>query len=348
MRADRLVATLLILQRRGRVTARELAAELEVSEKTARRDLEALCIAGLPLYSQAGRNGGWQLLGGASTDLSGLTADEARNLFLAAGASLPLGADTRGALRKLLSALPETFRDDAEVAAQAVVVDPTGWGSAPPASPPAHLPAVQRAVVERRRIRLAYVDRQRTETERVVDPLGVVSKGSAWYLVADTDHGRRTFRLNRMRSVEVTDERAVRPPDFDLRAAWQDVVAAVGERRLTVRATVRIDPSFVPGLRGQFGGDMMLAELDRPSSVPPEQPSIGPSDDGRVEVMIGGPSAIRIAEHLAGWGALIEVLEPDEVRDHLLRVGRELVQRYGASGADRASTATVAVEGHGH
>ena len=112
------------------------------------------------------------------------------------------------------------------------------------------------------------------------------------------------------------------------------------------RATVRIDPSFVPGLRGQFGGDMMLAELDRPSSVPPEQPSIGPSDDGRVEVMIGGPSAIRIAEHLAGWGALIEVLEPDEVRDYLLRVGRELVQRYGASGRER-DAAAVAMTGDG-
>lgn len=325
MRADRLVATLLILQARGRVTARQLADELEVSEKTARRDLEALGMAGLPVYSQPGRNGGWQLLGGASTDLTGLTVDEARNLFLAAGASLPLDADTRGVLRKLLRALPETFRAEAEVAAQAVVVDPTGWGSAPPAPPPAHLPVVQRAVVERRRIRLAYVDRTRSATERVVDPLGLVSKGSVWYLVADTEHGRRTFRLNRMRSVELTDERAARPADFDLRSAWQDVVAAVGERRLTVRATVRLDPSFVPGLRGQFGGDMMLAEL----GAPLEGASHRGSGDGRVEVVIGGPSAIRIAEHLAGWGALVEVVEPVEVREHLARIGRELVHRYG-------------------
>lgn len=325
MRADRLVATLLILQARGRVTARQLADELEVSEKTARRDLEALGMAGLPVYSQPGRNGGWQLLGGASTDLTGLTADEARNLFLAAGASLPLDADTRGVLRKLLRALPETFRAEAEVAAQAVVVDPTGWGSEPPAPPPVHLPIVQRAVVERRRIRLAYVDRTRSATERVVDPLGLVSKGSVWYLVADTDHGRRTFRLNRMRSVELTDERAERPVDFDLRSAWQDVVAAVGERRLTVQATVRIDPSFVPGLRGQFGGDMMLAELGGPVAGS----SGRRSGDERVEVAIGGPSALRIAEHLAGWGALVEVVEPVEVREHLARIGRELVQRYG-------------------
>lgn len=316
MRADRLVATLLILQARGRVTARELAQELEVSEKTARRDLEALGIAGLPVYSQPGRNGGWQLLGGASTDLTGLTSDEARALFLAAGASMPLDADTRGVLRKLLRALPETFRAEAEVAAQAVVVDPTTWGSAPPAPPPEHLATVQRAVVERRRIRLGYVDRTRTETERMVDPLGLVSKGSVWYLVADTEHGRRTFRLNRMRSVELTDERATRPADFDLRAAWQDVVANVGERRLSVRATVRIDASFVPGLRGQFGDDMMLAEVD------------GRASDGRAEVIIGGPSALRIAQHLSGWGGLVEVVEPVEVRDHLVRIARELLARY--------------------
>lgn len=310
------MATLLILQARGRVTARQLADELEVSEKTARRDLEALGMAGLPVYSQSGRNGGWQLLGGASTDLTGLTADEARNLFLAAGASMPLDADTRGVLRKLLRALPETFRADAEVAAQAVVVDPTAWGSSSPPPPPEHLADVQRAVVERRRIRLGYVDRTRTATERMVDPLGLVSKGSVWYLVADTEHGRRTFRLNRMRSVELTDERTERPRDFDLRAAWQDVVANVGERRLSVRATVRIDPSYVPGLRGQFGDDMMLAEVD------------GRAVDGRAEVIIGGPSAHRIAQHLAGWGGVIEVVEPPEVRQHLARIARELLQRY--------------------
>src|SRR5512144_2314066 len=110
MRADRLVAVLLILQARGRVTAAELAEELEVSERTARRDLEALAMSGVPVYSQAGRNGGWSLIGGARTDLSGLTADEARTLFLVAGPASAATPEVKAALRKLIRALPETFR----------------------------------------------------------------------------------------------------------------------------------------------------------------------------------------------------------------------------------------------
>jgi predicted DNA-binding transcriptional regulator YafY len=319
MRADRLVATLLLLQSRGRVTAGEVARELEVSEKTARRDLEALGIAGLPVYSQPGRGGGWRLLGGASTDLTGLTADEARNLFLAAGAASPIGADTRSVLRKLTRALPEPFRADAEAAAHAVVVDPTTWGASPPPSPPAHLPALQRAVIERRRIVLGYLDRTRSRSERMVDPLGLVSKGSVWYLVGHTERGMRTFRVGRVQSVTITDEPAIRPEGFDLRLAWQRVVAAVGERRIAVRATIRIDSSYVSALRAQFGDDMMLAEVDEPVAI------------GRELVVIGGPSSYVIAQHLAGWGGLVEVVEPVEVRDHLLRIARELVQTYGSS-----------------
>ena len=128
MRADRLVATLLFLQSRGRVTAAEVAAELEVSVKTARRDLEALSIAGIPVYSQPGRGGGWALVGGARTDLSGLTAAEARTLFLVAGPSSAVTPEAKAALRKLVHALPETFRAEAEKAASAIVLDPAALG----------------------------------------------------------------------------------------------------------------------------------------------------------------------------------------------------------------------------
>lgn len=323
MRADRLVATLLLLQTRGRITAAELAAELEVSEKTARRDLEALSMAGVPVYSQAGRNGGWQLLGGGRTDLSGLTADEARTLFLAAGAvgtaAVPT-VDTSSALRKLLRALPETFRADAEAAVSAVMVDPTGWGSADTPPPPEHLPVIQQALLERRQVRLGYVDRERNTTERVVDPLGLVSKGTVWYLIANTERGLRTFRVGRVRSVEVLDSEAVRPDGFELSTAWRTVVETVGERRLRVRATILIEGRYIPWLRAQFGSDMMLAEVERPDGVP--------RADGRVEVIVGGPAAMVIAQHLAGWGRMIEVVEPDTVRTDLARIGRELVDMY--------------------
>ena len=134
MRADRLVAALLVLQARGRVTAEELGQELEVSTRTARRDLEGLAMAGIPVYSQPGRGGGWTLLGGSRTDLSGLTAAEARTLFLVAGPSTAT-PELKAALRKLVQALPATFRSEAEAAAGAVVLDPTGWDHGGPARP---------------------------------------------------------------------------------------------------------------------------------------------------------------------------------------------------------------------
>ncbi len=127
MRADRLVATLLLMQARGRVTASELAGELEVSVATARRDLEALSAVGIPVYPQPGRGGGWSLLGGARTDLSGLTAPEAQALFLLVGPAAAVSEEAKAALRKLVRALPQTFRADAEAAASATMIDPTRW-----------------------------------------------------------------------------------------------------------------------------------------------------------------------------------------------------------------------------
>ena len=302
------MATLLLLQAHGRVTAAEVAEELEVSVKTARRDLEALAIAGIPVYSQAGKNGGWSLVGGARTDLSGLTADEARALFLLAGPSAALTPDAKAALRKLVSALPETFRSAAEAAAAAIVLDPATWGAHRPA-PPAHLDVLQRAVIDGRQVRLGYSDRTRTQTERTVHPLGLVEKGSVWYLIAGTEAGMRTFRLSRVQSVEVTDEPVERPPDFDLAATWQEVVATIEERRTTVRAVVRVDPITVPGLRAQFGTGFTLGDEARVLA------------DGRVEVEIGARYPNTIAEQLAGWGDLVEVVSPPEVRALLARIG---------------------------
>ncbi len=317
MRADRLVAALLVLQARGRVTAAELAAELEISVKTARRDLEALAIAGIPVYSQAGKGGGWSLLGGARTDLSGLTAAEARTLFLVAGPSSTATPEAKAALRKLVQALPETFRAGAEAAASAVVLDAAGWGGAPRPRPP-HLDELQRAVVDGVQVRLGYADRSRSESERVVHPLGLVQKDSTWYLVADTADGMRTFRVTRVRAVTPTGDPVIRPDGFDLATTWSAVVATIEDRRASARAVVRLPASLRYGLQAHFGPRTTLrAELD----------------DGRVEVEIGARSAAMIAEQLAGWGDVVEVVGPAAVRDELARIGRQLVARYGAAGA---------------
>jgi predicted DNA-binding transcriptional regulator YafY len=210
MRADRLVAALLLLQARGRVTAAELADELEVSVATARRDLEALSAAGIPVYPQAGRGGGWSLVGGARTDLSGLSAAEAQALFLLVGPAAAVSGAAKAALRKLVQALPQTFRSDAEAASAATMIDPARWGE-PDRRRPEIVDLLQNAVVRRRKIRLAYVGRTRERTERLVDPWGLVDKDDIWYLVAGTDRGQRTFRVDRILGAEPTELPAERP-----------------------------------------------------------------------------------------------------------------------------------------
>src|SRR3954469_21421779 len=225
-----------MLQARGQVTAAEVAEELEVSERTARRDLEALGIAGLPIYSMQGRNGGWRPAGGGRTDLSGLTAAEARALFLVAGPSSSATPEMRAALRKLVRALPESFREAAQATTTAVVVDPAGWDETQRDRPsPPHLDAVQRAVVEGEQILLGYVARTREPSTRVVHPLGLAAKGSSWYLVGDTEAGLRTFRVDRITSIEGTGEAVVRPEGFELTEAWKLITEQVDERRLPVR-----------------------------------------------------------------------------------------------------------------
>lgn len=314
MRADRLVAILLLLQQRGQVTAAEVAAELEISERTARRDLEALGMAGLPVYSQQGRNGGWRLLGGGRTDLSGLSAAEARALFLVAGPASSATPEVRAALRKLVRALPESFRQQAEAASTATVVDPTPWDQRPrPTWTPPFLDAVQQAVVAGEQVELGYVARTQEATTRVVHPLGLAAKGHAWYLVADTVAGLRTFRVDRITSVAPTGEPAVRPDGFDLAEAWQLIADEVDRRRAPLEARALADPDIVPILRAMLGTRLR----------------IGPSrPDGRVEVELRGHHVAALAGEIAGFGARLHVLEPDEVRAQLATIGEQLTATY--------------------
>jgi predicted DNA-binding transcriptional regulator YafY len=321
MRADRLVAILLLMQTRGRVTAAEVAAELEVSVATARRDLEALSTAGIPVYPQAGRGGGWSLVGGARTDLSGLSAPEARALFLLAGPAAAVSPEAKAALRKLVRALPATFRADAQAAADATMIDPTRW-SGRDRDRPELVDALQNAVIGRRKVKLTYrAASTRERSERLVDPWGLVDKDEVWYLIAGTERGQRTFRVDRIVAAEPTDLPAARPDGFALAEAWERVVGEVERKRSRTWATVLVEARFVYVLRDQFG-----------QHCHPED------GDGRVRVRLGAPTALDIARHLAGWGALIEVLDPPEVRSILARIGGELAARYAGSASSGAAS----------
>jgi predicted DNA-binding transcriptional regulator YafY len=174
-------------------------------------------------------------------------------------------------------------------------------------------------VVRRRKVRLTYVNSAREHSRRLVDPWGLVDKDDIWYLIAGTERGQRTFRVDRIDAAEPTDEPAERPDDFALAAAWERVVGEVERRRSRTWATVVIEARFVPILRDHFGRHCHPGEA---------------VSGGRIRVRLGAPTPLDIARNLAGWGALVEVEEPEPVRAELARIGAELAGRYGAAPAD--------------
>lgn len=317
MKSDRLVAILLMLQRREQVTAAEVAKELEISERTARRDLDALGMAGVPIYSIQGRSGGWRLLGGGRTDLSGLTSNEVRALFLFAGpaaASATAGPELKAALRKLVRALPESFRAQAEAAAASLILDSQPWGAGGAADPrPQFLDALQDAVIRGVQVNLDYTDSTGHASERIIHPLGLVAKGPRLYLVAHTGAGRRTFRLDRIAGVRPTDVPVQRATDFDLAESWRDITSEAERNRTVVEVRGNCAPEGLGFLQTALG----------------ESLEIGPAlSDGRIPVVISAPSEYGIAGHLAGLVEWLEITSPQGVRNHLARIGAALTNRY--------------------
>jgi predicted DNA-binding transcriptional regulator YafY len=310
MRADRLLSTLLLLQQRGRVTVQELARELEISERTARRDLQALSAAGVPVYSLRGRGGGWQLVGGARTDLSGMTAPEVRALFMTAASSAQTEQSKR-ALAKLRAALPSRFQSEADLAAQSMFID---LGTSRSPEPPAQLGAVQEVIALGRRAELHYLDRQGAASHRIVDPLGVVLRGNNWYLVADGKPGRRTFRIDRINQLTATNDPVQRPEGFDLAESWRELVGGLGSSRWPARATVLVASWALKILR-LYPGILVLAVGDA-------------AHDGRYRVELAGPSEFVLAAQLAGLVSALEVTDPPTLRRALSELGVQLTLTY--------------------
>ncbi len=321
MRADRLVATLLMLQARETVTAREVADELEVSERTARRDLDALAVAGIPVYSIQGRGGGWRLIGGARTDLTGLQSAEARALLTMAAATGQATPEFASAMRKLTRALPEPVRTEAERAMAAVVSDGAAWGNrqASVLDEPRRdewIEPLQRAVIQRRSVTLGYDTPRKGRSQRRVDALGLITKQGVWYLLADTKAGRRSFRLDRMWSVELSDDVFEFPDDFDLEAEWEDITTGYIERSLRVTCEAIVDAWAIPVLRA-LGVETVVHE---------QQP------DGRSRATLGAWNADVLAAEIAGVIAGVELLDPPrELTARLSEIGTMLVSRFGRS-----------------
>lgn len=319
MRADRLVAIVVLLQAHGQLTAGQLAELLETSERTIRRDLDALSMAGVPVYPQRGRGGGWALVGGHRMDLTGFTVEEAQALFLVAGPRADGPGDEapglRSALRKVFAALPEPLRTHAAAASRATVVDPARWGGPAPDDPPC-LDDLRRAVLARCQVDIDYAKPGRPAERRRVHPYGLVAKSGVWYLLAGTDHGRRTFRASRVLGVVPSDEPVELPEGFDLGQEWTSAQRDFVARMHVVDVELEVAEGAVLGFTAAFGGWTPLEE------VPGGEP-------GWRRFALGVPHLRVAVNELARFGSDVRVHAPVELRQALAGLGAALVSAHG-------------------
>lgn len=315
MRADRLLSILLTMQVKPRVTAGELANELEVSERTIYRDMEALSIAGIPVIAERGHHGGWSLLEGYRANLNALNTREIQTLFLNQPLFADLGLEgaAQNALLKLLATLPQEHRQQAEAINQRLYIDLTGWQRSK--EDVSWLPITQEAIWKDRKLQIAYRRSDGEVVERVIDPLGLVAKGSVWYLVGAVDGETRTYRVSRIQSAALTDQPCRRPPDFDLKTYWEQSTVEFFENIPRHPAVVRVSPAILPRLR--YAGTFVKID----AVLPPE-----PDGWSTVHLHFDIPEEAR--EFVLGFGTFIEVIEPTELRDQVIEMAKAVVAFY--------------------
>jgi predicted DNA-binding transcriptional regulator YafY len=336
MRADRLLSILLLLQVNRRLTAGQLAKRLEVSERTILRDMDALTTTGVPVVADRGVGGGWSLMDEYQTKLTGLSAGEIQSLFLSRPsrmvADLGLKQESEAALIKLQASLPAAARLHAEFARQRILIDTRGWRD--PSESAACLPILLDALWRNRQIRFLYAKVLCEPAERVAHPLGLIAKGSVWYLiakpvilsavegsafkalVASADAEPRTYRVSRIREVTTLDESSSRPPGFDLTTYWESSAAAFREQLPRYYASFRANPDIMRWVR--YRGWRLEEERQ---------------DDDGVYIRVRFDADDEALQFALSFGDAIEVVEPPELRKKVIEAARAVMQRYQNSEA---------------
>ncbi|HZE42043.1 MAG TPA: YafY family protein [Stackebrandtia sp.] len=320
MKASRLMTIVLLLQDRRHLTAAQLAAELEVSERTVYRDINALALAGVPVYAHTGPQGGYRLLEGYRTRLTGLTESEARSLVLAglpdAAAQLGLLGDLSAARLKLLAAVPSGHRDLMARMTERFHFDAPDWYADADEVP--FLAEVTAAVWAQRRVEIRY---RRWETPKEVtrrlEPLGVVLKAGRWYLVAAARGRVRTYRISRVLELTTLDEEFERPEGFDLAAHWKSYIAGLSARLRGATATIRVSPHGA-----ELAPDLLDPAMARPIGEAPPEP------DGWVTATVPIENPDHATGELLRLGADVEALSPKELRTRLAETAEAMAARY--------------------
>jgi predicted DNA-binding transcriptional regulator YafY len=303
------------------MTARKLAEELEVSERTIYRDINALSAAGVPIYADPGMGGGYALLDSFRTNLTGLTEGEVRALFMlsipAPLADLGVSQELKAALLKLSAALPDARRRDEERVRQRFHLDSIWWNQGE--DPVPHLQTVHQAVWQDRKLHLTYrIHVLAIEIEQLVDPYGLVAKAGVWYLVYARSGCVRTLRVSELLDARISEQPFERPGDFDLVAFWKAWCVKREESRSYYPVIVRVAPSFLSELLRYFG-DHVRTRIAQ----------AGPPDaDGWIALELPFESLEAARERILGFGKGVEVLEPLALRMSVLDYAVQIVALY--------------------
>ncbi|WP_068783566.1 helix-turn-helix transcriptional regulator [Paenibacillus phocaensis] len=317
MRADRLLTILLLLQNRGKMSSRQLAERLEVSERTIARDIEALSAAGIPVYAERGSRGGWVLADSYRTNLTGMRPEEIVSLLLTNHnellKDLGIQGDFQTAYQKLLAAAPAPIRQDAELIRERIHIDGAGWHASKEAVP--WLSAVQEAVWAERKLSIRY-RKEEDVTQRIVRPLGLIAKRDVWYLAAEQEpEGKlRTFRISRLEEAHVLDETFVRPSDFDLEAYWEQSTARFKSELPRYLARVRATETGLNRLRRERFVNVLHVE--------------GPDKQGQHLMEVDLQTLDWACGVILRGGRDVEVLEPSELRERVTAEARAILALY--------------------
>jgi predicted DNA-binding transcriptional regulator YafY len=325
MRASRLLSIQMLLETRGPMSARSLAGLMEISVRTLYRDVDQLAAAGVPIIAERGCSGGFRLMDGWKTTLTGLTPGEAQAVFMSGltgpAAELGLGEHVESARLKLLSSLPSAWRDDAQRITSRFHLDPIAWYHQ--SDPVPHLAAVAAAVWSGRELALRYESWKGT-AERVVSPLGLVLKAGAWYLVAAIDLKPRTYRIASIQTAMALERAAKRPANFQLALYWEHSMRRLESDLYTGTATLRATHA---GLKSLCGLSRAVA-----NAIAQAQAALradGRADDERIEVTIPIEAIEITAVQLLGLSAEIEVLQPPALKRALLDRIAKIAGLYG-------------------
>ena len=319
MRAERLINILTTLQARGRATATELAEENHVSLRTIYRDIDNLALAGIPVYSERGSQGGYRLVNGYKVRLNGMTAMEVRALFLSGlgETATGLGLDTAidSAEKKLTAALPEAMRNDAEQLRKRFYLDAPGWFN--DTEHPEFLQVAFDAVWSNRKLKIHYRSWNREKSVEIA-PLGIVLKGGSWYLVGQGKQDPRTYKITRIQSLQVLDDSFIPPTDFSLADYWQENNERLDQEMHTTIAHVRVSPlglKILPELCSSYARRMLVL--------------IGsPDEHGWQEVTLPVGSMPNVVSDLLRLGSDLEVLSPASLREAMRKTVQTLATYY--------------------